>query len=272
MKKTLDFLFLLCYNVIVNYKFERREPSRMRCIMEFFERFAAGGIGFTEIGGEISNVFARIFAPGGTILSFWSTAMDWLTKFIPFAWIIPSVLALLSLIQVFFGKKLLGLQKFLLCLAIGFACGTVFIHPLLCNIGITFMADWVVGLIVGVVAAILSRLVYFLAYIVAAGCAGYILCLGGILPESISQYLSFWYVGVGVAVVFVVLALLLRRFIEMLGTAVLGGYTLFLSFVAILASFGWEIGAEYKIWRTVGFLAVCGLLGFIVQLKTARRD
>ena len=240
--------------------------------MEFFERFAAGAIGFAEVGGEISNVFARITVPGGTIQSFWTTATDWLANNIPFAWIIPSVLALLSLIQVFFGKKLLGIQKFLACLAIGFACGTVFIYPLLCNIGITFMADWVVGLIVGVVAAVLSRLVYFLAYILCAGCAGYILCLSGILPAAVAPYLAHWYVGVGVAILFVVLALLLRRFIEMLGTAVLGGYTLYLSFCAILSSFGWEIGADYKMWWLIGFLAVCGLLGFIVQLKTARRD
>jgi len=240
--------------------------------MEFFERFAAGGIGFAEIGGEVSNTLARIFAPGGTISSFWTTAMEWIDKFMPFAWIIPSVLALLSLIQVFFGKKLLGVQKFLACLAIGFACGTMFIHPLLCNIGITFMADWVVGLIVGVVAAILSRLVYFLAYVLAAGCAGYILCLGNIFPESVSQYIGHWYVGVGVAVLFIVLALLLRRFIEMLGTAALGGYTLFLSFNAILVSFGWQVGSEYELWWKIGFLAVCGLLGFLVQLKTARRD
>lgn len=240
--------------------------------MEFFERFAAGAIGFAEIGGEIGNVFARIFVPDGAIFAYFAKVLEWINQFIPFAWIVPSVFALLSLIQVFFGKKLLGLQKFLACLAIGFACGTMFIYPLLCNIGITFMADWVVGLIVGVVGAILSRLVYFLAYVVCAGCAGYVLCLSGILPEAISQYVAYWYVGVGVAVAFIVLALLLRRFIEMLGTAVLGGYTLFLSFIAILASFGWAIGEEYKMWWMIGFLAVCGFLGFLVQLKTARRD
>ncbi len=240
--------------------------------MEFFEKFAAGSIGFTQVGEEISNVYGQLTPEGGTIMSFWNTAMDWLNGLLPFAWIIPAVLAALSLVQVFFGKKLLGLQKFLACLVIGFACGTVFIYPLLAQIGITFMPDWVVGLIVGVVAAILARLVYFLAYIVAAGGAGYILCMSDVLPESISSFTKVWYIGVAVAVVFIVLALLLRKIIEMLGTAALGGYTLFLSFSAILASLGWGVGADYEMWWKLGFIAVAALLGFIVQFKTRRRD
>lgn len=239
--------------------------------MNFFERFAKGLVGFSEIGAEIGNVFAKITDPLGTISSLWSDATGWLESILPFAWIIPSVLALLSLIQIFFGKKLLGIQKFVACLVIGFACGTMFIYPLLADIGITFMPDWVVGLIVGIVAAILFRLIYFLAYIIAAGVAGYVLCVGNVLPEAVSQYIDYWFVGIGVAVAFIIVALLLRRFIEMLGTAVLGAYTLYLSFCAILASLGWAIGADYTIWWMIGFLAVGGLLGFFVQLKTGRR-
>lgn len=244
----------------------------MRCIMSFFEKFAQGSVGFAEIGAEISNVFAKITDPAGTVSSLWSDATGWLTSILPFAWIIPAALALLSLVQMFFGKKLLGVQKFVACLVIGFACGTMFIHPLLADIGITFMPDWVVGLIVGIVSAILFRLIYFLAYILAAGVAGYILCVGNVLPEAVSQYLNYWFVGVGVAVLFIILALLLRRIIEILGTAVLGAYTLYLSFAAILASFGWAIGADYAIWWMIGFLAVGGILGFLVQLKTCKRD
>ena len=253
-------------------KIEWFQPSRMRCKMEFFEKFAAGSIGFAEIGQEVSNVWANLTAEGGTVVNFWNIAIEWIKGLLPLAWILPAIFAVLSLIQVFFGKKLLGLQKFLACLAIGFACGTVFVYPLLAQIGVTFMPDWVVGLIVGVVAAILARLVYFLAYIIAAGASGYILCMCDILPESISSFTKVWYIGVAAAVVFIILALVLRKIIEMLGTAALGGYTLYLSFVSILASFGWALGEGYEMWWKLGFVCVAGLLGFIVQFKTRRKD
>ena len=240
--------------------------------MEFFEAFANGSIGFDRIGAEIVRVWGLLTAEGGTIANFWGTVTGWINTYIPFAWILPTILATLSLLQIFCGRKLLGLQKFLVCLGVGFACGTALIHPLLLQIGISFMPDWVVGLIVGIVAAILARLFYVLAYIIAVGGAGYILCMSGILPESISGFVGVWYIALAVAVVLVILALVLRGAIEMLGTAALGGYTLYLSFLSILASFGWGIGESYEIWWTVGFIAVSALLGFIVQFKTRRKD
>jgi hypothetical protein len=240
--------------------------------MEFFEAFASGSVGFDRIGAEIARVWGLLTAEGGTIANLWGTVMGWISTYLPFAWILPTILATLSLLQIFCGRKLLGLQKFLVCLGIGFACGAVLIHPLLLQIGISFMPDWVVGLIVGIVAAILARLFYVLAYILAAGGAGYILCMSGILPESISSFVGVWYIALAVAVVFVILALVFRGALEMLGTAALGGYTLYLSFLSILASFGWGIGESYEIWWMIGFLAVSTILGFIVQFKTRRKD
>ena len=57
----------------------------------------------------------------------------------------------------------------------------------------------------------------------------------------------------------------------MLGTATLGGWTLYLSTVSILASFDIAIASDFEMWAKIGFIAVGGLIGFIVQAKTRTR-
>ena len=237
----------------------------MDAIKGFFEKVAAG-FSFEEIGAWFKELFGKATAEGGAVETYWTTGLDFIKGLLPLAWILPAILMVLSLVQVFAGKKLLGLQKFLGCFVVGYALGALLLTPVVAEW--FTVADWIVGLVIGVIAALLCKPIYFLSYVVAAGYSVYALCMGDVLPEAVSSFTNNWIVALVAAVVAVVLALIFRKWIEMLGTAALGAWTLFLSAEALLASLGWMIGAEYALWAELGTLVVAGLLGFIVQVKT----
>ena len=237
--------------------------------MEFFEKLADGSFGFNELGESISGIFGDFFAEGGTIKTIW----DFVAGFVPYAWIFTLVLTALSVVQILFGKKLLGFQKFVACLAIGFACGTVYVYPLLEGIGWAIIPDWAVGLVVGVVAALLSKLIYFLAYILAAGAGVYFLCMGDILPEAIASITGQWYIALIAAVVAIVVALLLRKIIETVGIAALGGWTLYLCVYSLMAQIMGVVPApEFVIWWELTFIAIAVVIGVIIAIKSRQKE
>ena len=237
----------------------------MDAIKAFFEKVAAG-FSFEEIGAWFKDLFASVTAEGGPVETYWTMGLDFIKGLLPLAWILPAILAVLSLVQVFAGKKLLGLQKFIACFVVGYALGAVLLTPVIAQV--FEISDWIVGLVVGVVAALLCKPIYFLSYVAVAGYGVYALCMSDVLPEAVASFTNSWYIALAAAVVAVVLALILRKWIEMLGTAALGAWTLFLSVEAILAACGLWFTAEVVVWAELGTLVVAGLLGFIVQVKT----
>ena len=246
-----------------------RKGLKMRCNMNIINSFVDGSVTFGSIGEWFGGIFEAATAEGSAAARYFEIAKNFLEGVLPFAWIIPAVLALLSLIQVFAGKKLLGLQKFLASFVAGFALGAAYVTPLISDLGVA-LDDWIVGLVVGVIAALLCKLVYFLAYVIAAGAAAYTLCVSGILPEVVSVYTKDMIVAIVVAVVAIVLALVLRKLIEMLGTAVLGGWTLALSIEAIIVALMPQYGA-LESWLILVIMGVAALVGFIVQVATRKR-
>ena len=242
--------------------------------MDFLTKLANAEYSFKDIGAWLSDVYSQVTVEGGVVESFWNQGLTFIKDLLPLAWILPAILAVLSLVQVFAGKKLLGLQKVIACFVVGFACGAIFVTPIIDGLieGLGFKIDaWIVGIVVGIVAALISKLVYFLAYVIVAGYGTYVLCMTDVLPAEITAYTKNMIVAIVAAVVVLVLALLLRKWIEMLGTACLGGWTLYLCFVSILSAFDLALGAGYEMWWEIGFIAVAGLIGFIVQAKTRRR-
>ena len=239
--------------------------------MDLINKFIDASVTFGDIGAWFGGVFEKVAGEGSTAAHYFGVAKDFLAGVLPYVWILPAALVLLSLVQVFFGKKLLGLQKFLACFAVGFASGAAYVTPLISGLGLGInIPDWIVGLVIGVVAALLYKLVYFLAYVGAAGAATYVLCVSGILPEAVASFTKDRIVAIVAAVVVIVLALVLRKFIEMLGTAALGGWTLALSAQALAASLVTDFLA-FDTWLFFVIMGVAALLGFIVQVATRRR-
>lgn len=230
---------------------------------------------FASLGSQISEWYDGLKAEE-TISGLLGKADSAIASVLPAAAIAGIVLAF-SLLLAFFGKKTLGLQKFIGCLIIGAACGVYYVAPW---VNTMFTLDaWIVGLIVGVVAALLCKLVYVIGYAVIPGYATYLVLVGGYyLPEAVTSVTKGnWIIGlVGAAVVIVVL-FLLRKWVEMLGTAVAGGFAAYACIDALLAA---TIGggfaqiaaiADYVLYVKIAIIAVIALLGFIVQAKTRRR-
>ena len=187
------------------------------------------------------------------------------------AFALPLVLLVLSLVEAFAGKRLLGLQKFALCFVLGFEYGVLYVAPLLD--GIVYIDHWIAGLVIAIVAALLCKLCYFLAYVGIVGYAVYFIAYTGTyLPEQLATFakdnMVYSLVAAGVAVL---LVLLLRKWIEMAGTAALGAWGVF-KCADLLVGFNniEAIAQNYDMIMYVT-MAVIGLVGFIVQIKTRKR-
>ena len=190
------------------------------------------------------------------------------------ALVVPGALLILSLIQAFFGKKLLGLQKFLGCFTLGFVCGVAIVHPFVAAF-IQGISAEIIGLIIGIVCGLLCKPVYFLTYVAVAGYSVYNILFGGYyLPETITAMtkgnLVVCAVAAGVAVL---LVLIFRKWIEMLGTAALGGWCTYLSADALLIALTGAGVAAFPMADVIKIAAivVVAFLGFVVQVKTRRR-
>ena len=145
--------------------------------------------------------------------------------------LIPAVTAIvllaISLLQVFAGKKLLPLEKFLGAFFVGFIAGAYFIYPMVADI--LPVTDLMIGLVVGVVAALVCRLVYFLAFVACIGYPVYFLCMTGAITPLAAMTAENMTMSGAVALGAVLVALLFRKWVEMLGTAVFGGLLVFLA-------------------------------------------
>ena len=82
---------------------------------------------FSAIGDWVKSVYEFI-AADATISGIWGTINSFLTAIPTIA--VTSILLVLSLIEVFCGKKLLGLQKFLACFVVGFAVSAAYLSGL----------------------------------------------------------------------------------------------------------------------------------------------
>lgn len=228
-------------------------------IQDFFASVANGEFGSAAIG-EFWSTFAAS--------SIYVEIESLVTSLLP-AIAIVGVLLALSLVQLFVGKKLIGFQKFLAFFAIGFACGVMFLAPVVDTIMV--LPPWISGLVVGLVAALLCKPLYFLSYIFTAGYSVFAICfVGEFLPEvtAFTQgNLIYSLVAGGVALI---LALILRKWVETLLSAFLGAWCTFQCVDALVGGLENMLAdsTELVMWIAVGVLT---LIGFIVQVKTRRR-
>ncbi len=223
---------------------------------------------FSAIGDWIKSTYDFITA-NATVSNLWDALMSYVALVPAIA--VSGVLLVLSLIQVFFGKKLLGLQKFLGCFVAGFALSVVYLVDFIPET--IQISPLIVGLVVGIVAALLCKLVYFLAYIGVAGYAAYAVCMGGYyLPEAVTAITKGnMVVSLVVAGVVIIVVLILKKLIEMVGTATLGAYCAWLSVVAILGHLGLAFEASALATVKLVVMIALALIGSVVQIKTRKR-
>lgn len=183
---------------------------------------------------------------------------------------LPFIYIGLSLLLVFLGKRMFALPRFLAFLWLGFLLGTYYLSPLVLSV-LPDMPAWIIGVVVGIIAAVLSKFIYFVAYAAVVAYPVYQLSFSLFLVDVLTPEGGRYWVALAIALVVVVIFFLLRKFIEMLGTAALGGF-----FIAESIRMLWDYttldflnGIEWV--GTLAITVVIALIGFIVQVKTRER-
>lgn len=222
-------------------------------MLEFFQKVAQAAYSFQDIGDFFKKLLLE-----GDIRTYYEKAIGFIPDFYIY------VLLAFSVLMAFFGKKLLGPQKFIAFLAVGFAAGEVYVAPLLVDI-LPSLPAWVSGLVIGLIAALLCKFLYWIAVAVATGYSVFMVLYTDMfftLPEPKQ------IIAAVAALVAIILVFIFLKFFERLGTAFLGGY---LSTVLLMKAVDFSfIPLDLAItkWILVGVIA---LLGFLVQIATRSR-
>lgn len=186
-------------------------------------------------------------------------------------WLVPWVLIALSAVLCLFGKRLMALVRFLGCFVLGFVGGVNYLAPLIRQA--VEIPAWVVGIVIGVVAAVLSKYLYYLLVAVGCGYSMYILCYRGEALPFLTQYTAGNMVAcLVVMAVTLILLFVLLRFVEMAATAAAGSALILLTVSRMLFNYLEVafIAENPALWNGV-FIAVLALIGFAVQVKTRKR-
>ena len=235
-------------------------------LVEFFDIVKNASYGFSEIVGLLTDLYNRIFADFN--ITELMNGMWWHLRYVkPF---VPVVLLILYGVCAAAGKRCFPVIRFTSFFVVGFILGVYWLSPLVLGI-LPELPTWVIGIISGVVAGVLSKILYFAALGTVAGYSTYILCYQGLIPGISSMTKDNWLVGIIAAVVVIAAVIFLLKYVEMVGTAMLGGFGM----ATVIR--GWYdytaidmfVGKEW-----LGVLIVTlifALAGFIVQFKTREK-
>ena len=220
--------------------------------MEFFYDLIGGKYGFPVLGEFIASQYEAIMGCD-TVRFMWDVALSYIGVVVPY---IPYFFMALALVELFFGAKLLSVQKFFFFLAVGFGVGTYYVSPLLDQIMV--WPHWILGLVVAIVAAVLFKLEYLILYIVASAYSAYTLVFTFFGNNMTAAAVA--------ALVAVVLALVFRgKIVEFALTSFLGAF--------------WFVKALSPIFdlMTLGvtiywcLIVAAAMLGFVVQFKMRKK-
>lgn len=206
---------------------------------------------FSDIGAAIAAFYADFLQlPGATAISELLSGE---------AAMLPAIFLIASLFLALFGKRMLSLFRFLLFLAVGYVIGISLLAPPI-NEVLPLISAKVVGIAAAVVLSVTSKFLYPICYLFAFGAAAYVL-VGNTLALGAAA------ASVG-AVVGVLLALIFKKYVEMIYTAFLGAY---LAAESLLMMWDFTSGRE-KPWVPVLVITLTvGALSAVVQFRTRKR-
>ena len=227
----------------------------------FFGNLKEAKFDFTAIGEWISSVYASVLE-NTTLVDIWNGGLASLSGIAPYLLLI---FLLGSLVIAFFGKKLSAPIKFLTIFVVAFCLGTCYISPLLDPFIV--IPHWIMGLMVGAVAAVLYKFVYVVLVISTIGYSVYMTVyradvLTSLFSENAVMALIF-------AAVVLLLLFIFRKYTEIVGFAIFGAWLSALTMNALFNYTAWlgDNGA-ILIWI---FTAVISVPAIIVQFKMRKK-
>ena len=234
--------------------------------MAFFESIKNATLSLVDIFAYLTNMVTGTLENSAI-----ANVLDWVKGLLNPVWAYRFyAFMLLAVILAFFGKRMYGFLKFIAGFFAGFCVGVDVLAPMIPFINEAWA--WIVGIIVGLVAALLIKFLYYVIVIVGVGYGAYWLAYSAaFLPQVFNFTKGNWMYSLIVAAVALLLVLLLLKWIEMLGTAALGGY-----FFALSLAYVYNLTTVpfMSTWGNIPHYIVMGvvaLIGFIIQVKTRKR-
>ena len=173
-----------------------------------------------------------------------------------YEFIISIALAALCLVVGFFGRRLSGLLRVVLLFAVGFVAAIYWGAPLLKDMLPPQVPVYAIGLGAGLFAAVMSRFLYDAAYVGVIAFDVYNICFNALFFVELTS-LTKGNLGLCLGITFavVLIALAVRKYLEMIVTAAAGGIGVAF-FVERLYSYSGMIGMD----STTAMLVVGGIL------------
>lgn len=201
-----------------------------------------------------------------------SVIKDWFFGLIaPISAAIPFILLGCYIVIALAGKRIYGVLRFLTFFVAGVLLGTYLLSPLVAKI-VPQIPPALIGVVTGVVAGVLSKLLYILVIAVVAAYPVYTVCISGtVIPALTGLCKGNVVVSLICAAVALLIVILLLKYIEMLGTAMLAG--LGIGYVVK----GWYDFTALELFGGKAWIpmliisSVVGIIGFVVQFRTRRR-
>ncbi len=231
--------------------------------MAFLESIKNATITLEGIFGYLKNLVTTTLANTDV-----AAGIEWVKSLLAPVWEYRYyAFMVLALVVALFGKRLYGVLKFLGGFAAGFCVGVALLAPM-----VSFIPGWIVGLVVGLVVALLIKFLYYVVVVVGVGYAAYFCAYSATyLPQVFNFTKGNLLYSVIVAVVAIVLVLLLLKWIEMLGTAALGGYCFALSLAYVYNICNISFLSGFGVIPHYVVMGIIALVGFIIQVKTRKR-
>ncbi len=196
------------------------------------------------------------------------------------------ILIALGLVVLFFGKKILALEKILFFFGIGFFAGFQILTPMvagLIKLEVTPILQVVGGCVVGLIALLLFKVLYFLCVVAVFGGGAFAATVFVAFPkiEALAAAAEAtpnldYIVGGAVALVAILIGFWLLKFFEMLATSIVGavvvvaGVKKIYNFSQLINLGVLSVAGFYLGVTTLVVIAVLALIGWIVQIKTRR--
>jgi hypothetical protein len=163
----------------------------------------------------------------------------------------------------------------------GFGLGAQTLQALFGTAMFATVTSWVVGLIVGVVFAVLSYFIYLFGVALFAGALGYSLAL--IIMQAIGFNLNFltWLIGIvaAVALAFVVLKFNIQKYVIIIGTSIIGASTVVASVIYAFSpnkelinqftQLAVKAAISTSFWWWIIFILMVGS-GIYIQIRSTR--
>ncbi len=234
----------------------------MEAIETFFNSLINAQYGFDVIYQAIVALLLDI-SSNADVLAWWNGTWE----FISFLGIwIPISLGVIFLIVTLFGKKMFSVLRFTAFFIAGFVAGVYWLSPLVLPI-IPTLPTWVIGVVGGIVSGVLSKLLYILFYAIVSGYSVYLFFCGGMIVPLAGNYV----VALIAAVAAIVLAFILRKYIEMAGTSMLGGFGVATVIRHFYDFTTWELFVGREWLGMLILTLIIAILGFLVQYATRER-